>query len=218
MTRHLAVIDPAVNTAETDCFNRIVLESRIPVTYHLPKLSGMESLLQLKSPPAGILILGSGSSVHDAFPWQAEMNQWLLPHLRGGVPTLGLCYGHQLIASLFGGKVDFVFADKHKHLGLRTVTLSPNPLWKLQTLQGPLVVSHREAVVLCPPDFEIVGKSPEVAIDAIAHRSLPIWGFQSHPESTLSFLKSQGIPVESKESSLAFGHSIVRFFLEYVAG
>ncbi len=218
MIRQIAVIDPAVKTAETDCFNRLVMESPLPLTYHLPKIGGMDSLLGLHGELAGIIVLGSGSSVNDAEPWQLAMNQWLKPQMDKGVPTIGLCYGHQLIAHLFGAKVDFIFADKHKHLGFRTVSLKANRLWDNHAMDGELVVSHREQVVDCPPGFEIVGCSPEIKVDALAHKSLPIWSFQSHPESTASFLKSQGIPLPSQANRLCFGHAIMGDFLKFVAG
>ncbi len=217
MKRHIAIIDPAVNLAETDCFNQLALQSPLPLSYHLPKLAGMDSLNNLSGEIAAIVILGSASSVNDGHPWQLAMNSWLLPRLRSGIPALGLCYGHQLIAHLFGGKVDFLFADRHKHLGFRKVNLSSHSLWDHTNNEALLAVSHKEAVLTCPPDFEIVGSSPEVAIDAIAHKTLPIWGFQSHPESTVSFLHSQGIREADPENKLQDGKRIVANFLRRVA-
>jgi GMP synthase-like glutamine amidotransferase len=217
LIRHIAVIDPAVKTAETDCFNRLVLESPLPLTYHLPKLGGMDSLVATQAGMAGIVVLGSGSSVNDGEPWQLAMNQWLLPMLQKGIPTIGLCYGHQLIAHLFGAKVDFVFADHKKHLGFRSLSLKANRLWGDRAITGSLVVSHREMVVDCPEGFEIVGSSPEIKVDALAHKTLPIWSFQSHPESTASFLNSQGIAQPQQANPFNFGHGIMGDFLKFVA-
>jgi GMP synthase-like glutamine amidotransferase len=217
LIRQIAVIDPAVKTAETDCFNRLVMESPLPLTYHLPKIAGMDSLEGLRGKLAGIIVLGSGSSVNDGEAWQLEMNRWLKPQLEKGVPTIGLCYGHQLIAHLFGAKVDFIFPDKHKHLGFRKVSLKANRLWDSRAIDGELVVSHREQVVDCPAGFEIVGSSPEIKVDALAHCQLPIWSFQSHPESTPSFLKSQGISAPSEPNKLIFGHAIMGDFLKFVS-
>lgn len=215
MKHHVAIIDPAVHTAETDCFNQLVKQSALPLTYHLPKIGGMASLENLDSEPVGIVVLGSASSVNDGEAWQMAMNEWLMPRMQSGIPTLGLCYGHQLIAHLFGGRVDFLFEDQRKHVGFRMVSLKANRLWGDKPLEGALVVSHKEAVLTCPPDFDVVGISPEVAVDAIAHRTLPIWGFQSHPESTSSFLKSHGIPEALPK--LTFGHGLMKSFLEWVA-
>lgn len=215
MSLTIAVIDPAVKIAEADCFNRLSLRSPIPLTYHLPKLGGMDSLHDLPKAPDGIIILGSASSVNDAEPWQIAMNAWLLPRLQKGIPTLGLCYGHQLIAYLFGGKVDFLTPEKKKLIGFRELTLAANRLWG-ESVRGPLAVTHREEVIDCPKEFEVVGTTAEVKCDAIAHRQLPIWSFQSHPEATPSFLRSHSIP-HGANPPLAFGHRLLENFLDFVA-
>src|SRR5437870_2024958 len=95
--RHVMVIDPAIRVAELDCFNRMALASPVPLTYHLPALHGMASIRHDEAGAIGIVILGSGCSVNDAYPWQQHLVEWLLPRLEQGVPTLGLCFGHQLI-------------------------------------------------------------------------------------------------------------------------
>ncbi len=215
MSLTLAVIDPAVKIAETDCFNRLSLSSPFPLTYHLPKLGGMDSLNALSRDPDGIIILGSASSVNDSEPWQVAMNAWLLPRMRKGIPTLGLCYGHQLIAHLFGGRVDFLTPEKKKLVGFRSLTLPANRLWG-EPRTGALAVTHREAVVDYPKDFELIGTTPEVKCDAIAHRHLPIWSFQAHPEATESFLRAYSIAYTGKPP-LEFGHSLLRNFLDFVA-
>ena len=76
---------------------------------------------------------------------------WLEPLFARSVPTLGLCYGHQLLAHLTGGEVGFLHAADEagvhaKELGLRTIRLAADPLWgEAQEVQ--MLVSHREAVV-----------------------------------------------------------------------
>lgn len=214
--RHVCVLDPAVRTPELDCFNRIALHSPLPATYHLPALHGMDSVKRREPGLAGIIILGSASSVHESRPWQKELVDWLLPRLEAKVPTLGLCFGHQLIAHCFGAMVDTLYTDNRKLTGLREVALSACPLWGDRPLSGRLVVSHREAVVGCPSGFRVVGQSPEVSVEALAHERLPIWTFQAHPEATQAFALRQGISLAG-ESDLAFGHSIVQAFLDRIA-
>jgi GMP synthase-like glutamine amidotransferase len=216
LKRQIVVIDPAVKIPETDCFNQIVAQSPLQVTYHLPKFNGMDSLRNLPHPPAGILILGSASSVNDQEPWQVEMNTWLKPYLLQGIPTLGLCYGHQLIASLFGAKVGFHFPDQKKLSGFREVSFDADSLWSKTMVRGPLVVSHKETVKECPTGFKIIGRSPEVAIDGLKHTTLPLWSFQSHPEATPSFVQRQGILVPPDWSILNFGRGMIEGFLRFV--
>jgi len=213
MQREILVVDPAVRIPETDCYNRIAETAPAPCSYHLPKFTGMDALEALTVRPLAIVVLGSSSSVNDKMDWQIGLGQWLKRQMDAGVPTLGLCFGHQLIAHLYGAEVGDIFPDGRKHSGFRTVQLAPNRLWGGAT-QGPITVSHKEAVKACPPGFEVVGKSEAVEIDAIAHRTLPIWGFQSHPEATPLFLQYHCIPPARDVADFEFGYGLVARFLE----
>src|SRR5205814_1060453 len=93
----------------------------------------------------------------------------------------------------------------------------PNTLLGPKPIEGKLVVTHREIVVNCPKDFEVIGSSDDVRVDAIAHKKLPIWGFQSHPEATEHFLMRKQGDQELKPEELKLGHQIMRAFLERVA-
>jgi GMP synthase (glutamine-hydrolysing) len=188
--------------------------SRIPLTYHLPALFGLESLRSGEDEIAGLVILGSGASVYDGAPWQHAMADWLRPRLVSGLPILAICYGHQLVASLLGGEVGWLFEEKRA--GLREVRLSANPLWGDPRV-GPVMVSHRQGVVKVPDEFEVAGSSDEVAVEALVHRRLPIWTFQFHPEATAQFAVNNSVPFDGSAASLTFGHSLVDAFLDRVA-
>lgn len=213
---HIAIIDPAVKVAELDCFNQLALKTKAKLSYHLPALFGMDSLTSVESSITAIIILGSSSSVHDRLPWQIQLENWLRPQLEKNKPTLGLCYGHQMLAAMFGGKVDFLFSDHHKLQGFRKINLQKNILWKNQNLEGEVYVSHREAVIECPKSMQIIASSSEVPIDGLAHKSLPIWSFQSHPEATNLFLKNMKDQHYVGPQAFDFGTKIVDYFLTYV--
>lgn len=215
--KHIMVIDPAVNVPELDCFNQLASLSKLPLSYHLPALFGFDSLKACEGAVAGIIIFGSGSSVNEGRPWQKEFAEWLLPRLEQNTPTLGLCYGHQMIAHVLGGKVDFIFSDRKKLRGFRNVYFEANPLWGGKPLEGELFVSHREVVMTSPPSMHVIGKSDEIAIDALAHPSLPIWTFQPHPEATPIFAKNQGVSEPPPVERFGFGHYLVKLFLDFVA-
>ncbi|MBY0370863.1 gamma-glutamyl-gamma-aminobutyrate hydrolase family protein [bacterium] len=215
MQREILVVDPAVKVPETDCYNRIAETAPAPCSYHLPKFTGMDALERIQAKPLAIIVLGSSSSVNDKFDWQIALGSWLKKHMDAGIPTLGLCFGHQLIAHLYGAPVREIFTDGRKHLGFRAVQLQQNRLWGAAAT-GKLTVSHKEAVMECPAGFEVVGKSPEVPIDAIAHKTLPIWGFQSHPEATALFLKYHSVPPSEDPKCFEFGYGLIARFLELV--
>jgi GMP synthase-like glutamine amidotransferase len=211
----ISVIDPAVRVAELECFNHLARHSPLPLTYHLPAMFGLDSLRENPESLAGIVILGSASSVYDGEVWQKELEEWLKPQLERGVPTLGLCYGHQLLAHLYGAKIGFAFEDKRKLAGWRKMRLEPSPLAGPMPQEGCLLVSHREVVLDCPRGWRAVGKSPEVIFEALAHERLPLWTFQAHPEATPAFLRHQSIPTAAA-GLFALGHRLVQAFLDYV--
>jgi len=58
----------------------------------------------------GVVLLGSAASVYDDHAWLASLAAWLRPLLEGrsAIPVLAVCFGHQLVAHLAGGRVGFV--------------------------------------------------------------------------------------------------------------
>lgn len=212
MKPHVAVLDPGTRVPELDSFNRMVLHSPVHLTYHQPAMRGIDTLRRGESSLLGVVILGSGASVYDDVPWQHALAAWLKPRLEAGLPALGLCYGHQLLAHLCGGEVGFLYKDREKLKGLRNVDLHTNRLWG-DAASVPMIVSHREVVTQCPPGFEVVGTSDAVSIEAIAHTRHPQWGLQPHPEATLEFVTSNAVPYDGEESVLAAAHNVVDQFL-----
>jgi GMP synthase-like glutamine amidotransferase len=215
---HLAVIDPAARVPELDNFNRLVLGSpELRLTYHLPALFGMSSLEKLGQKPDALVIFGSGASVNESLPWQKPLNSWLMQQFENGCPSLGICYGHQLMAHLFGGKVTFAKPDQEKYKGLREIQFLKKGFWGDDRHQGRFVVSHREIVSTLPDSFELVAKSSEVAIEAFKHKHLPIWGVQCHPEAGPEFIEHSEISLPSGvDEPFASGQDFMRKFIRHL--
>jgi len=207
MFPHIVVVDPAVVKPELSAFNRMAVKSPFPLTFHLPALFGSHTLMHDTEAVRGIIILGSKASVHEKHAWQTDIAHWLRARWEAKVPTLGICYGHQLIAHLFGGKVGHAFPDKAKHVGFRTVALRPNRLWDLPK-EGNLYYSHEEAVLDVPAGMSVLATSSSVEVEGLEHRDLPVWSLQTHPE-TVSV--KEGVP--RTHNDLAFGHQLVDEFL-----
>jgi len=203
---HCAVIDPAVVNAELECFNELVLHSPIKLSYHLPALFGVKSLERVSADISSIIILGSRSSVHDQLPWQDALADWITPFLGRGVPTLGICFGHQFLAHLHGGKVEYLHRDKSKVQGFRKVNIKGSRLWP--DSQGELFGSHCEKVSTIPAGFRQVATADVPQIEALEHETLPIFSIQSHPEAIGGFLGN-----EQEAKRFGFGHTLVKTFL-----
>ncbi|BAD84444.1 anthranilate synthase, component II [Thermococcus kodakarensis KOD1] len=104
--------------------------------------------------------------------------------LEAGVPILGVCLGHQIIATAFGGKVGRV---KPRHGKASPVKHDGKGV--LRGIKNPLTAGryHSLAVLEVPREFDVSAVSlDDNVVMGIRHRKLPIEGLQFHPESVLT--------------------------------
>jgi anthranilate synthase/aminodeoxychorismate synthase-like glutamine amidotransferase len=100
-----------------------------------------------------------------------------------GVPTLGVCLGHQSMAQAFGGRV-----VQHEPVHGKTCEIEHDGRTIFAGLPSPLTVGRYHSLVVDPelPDsFETSAEGGGVVM-AIRHRELPAEGVQFHPESVLT--------------------------------
>jgi anthranilate synthase/aminodeoxychorismate synthase-like glutamine amidotransferase len=100
-----------------------------------------------------------------------------------GVPTLGVCLGHQSLAQTFGGTV-----VQHDPVHGKTTTIEHDGRTIFTGLDTPLTVGRYHSLVVDPdlPDcFEQTAQGGGVVM-GIRHRELPAEGVQFHPESVLT--------------------------------
>jgi anthranilate synthase/aminodeoxychorismate synthase-like glutamine amidotransferase len=100
-----------------------------------------------------------------------------------GVPTLGVCLGHQSLAQAFGGRV-----VRHLPVHGKTTTVEHDGRTIFAGLPSPLVVGRYHSLVVdadVPDAFEVSATGGGVVM-AIRHRELPAEGVQFHPESVLT--------------------------------
>lgn len=213
----LALIDCAIREPVVDCVNDIIRLWNGPVQYHLPALSGLSSLSQLSGAKA-IMVLGSDSSVNDRLSWQVSLLDSIQLHLKQTKPMMGICFGHQFFADLYGGKVDFVSQDQAKLKGFRPLKFSQDfgEIKKGESLS--LAISHREKVSEVPAFFSALAES-ELSYDALAHQKLPLWSFQAHPEASLYFLNKAEQKISESDRQLVKrdGERVIRSFFQEVA-
>jgi len=220
--KHIAVIDPATSHPELDSFNLLARISPLPLTYHLPCLFGMDSLRLSEKSIVAIVIMGSGASVHEELNWQSDLMAWISSILESSdqsgkrIPMLGLCYGHQALAHLLGGKIDFIYEDRKKLQGKRNIDLKKGEFWGDAT-SGPVIVSHRETVTSLGPECIITATSDTIAIEGFHHPKKLVWGFQAHPEAGLGFLANQKITIDDPHQNIRFGHALMKSFLDWTA-
>jgi anthranilate synthase/aminodeoxychorismate synthase-like glutamine amidotransferase len=100
-----------------------------------------------------------------------------------GVPTLGVCLGHQSLAQAFGGRV-----VRHVPVHGKTTEITHAGTGLFEGLPDPLLVGRYHSLVVDPdvPDCLRVTASGGGVIMAVEHRDLPAYGVQFHPESVLT--------------------------------
>ena len=110
----------------------------------------------------------------------------VLRELSPATPTLGVCLGHQGIATASGGVVAHASRVLHGkasvvHHDRRTI---------FEGLPNPMVVGRYHSLAIdpesMPPDLEVSATADDGEIMAVRHRRHPIEGVQFHPESILT--------------------------------
>jgi GMP synthase (glutamine-hydrolysing) len=131
----------------------------------------------------GLVIIGFHAMVTDHEDWSERIADWLPGVVEEGIPTLGICYGHQLLAYAMGGEV----GDSPNGLEFGTVDVFLNGTAGNDALFGALPspiqgpVCHAQSVLSLPPGARLLASS---AMDP--HSALVLgdcaWGVQFHPE------------------------------------
>jgi anthranilate synthase/aminodeoxychorismate synthase-like glutamine amidotransferase len=100
-----------------------------------------------------------------------------------GVPTLGVCLGHQSLAQAFGGTV-----VRHVPVHGKATEISHDGAGLFAGLPDPLTVGRYHSLVVDPalPDCLVETARGGGVLMAMRHRELPALGVQFHPESVLT--------------------------------
>jgi len=127
------------------------------------------------------LVILTGSSALLSKPRTRELFQPEIDLVRSAkFPVLGICYGHQIIGSAF----DAPMRDLGQMFrGYEKVSVvKKHPLF--DGLPSDLVVSesHRQELTKVPNEFQHLAQSTTSKVEAMVHRSRPIYGLQFHPE------------------------------------
>ncbi|MCS7195529.1 MAG: glutamine-hydrolyzing GMP synthase [Meiothermus sp.] len=138
-------------------------------------LPGTASLERIRAErPEALILSGGPASVFDpASPKPAP------GVLEQGWPVLGICYGMQYLAQHFGGRVE---RGGRREYGKALLTFCQGPLFAGIEGEVQVWMSHSDAVTLLPEGWQVVARTEENPIAAIAAPDGRTFGVQFHPE------------------------------------
>jgi GMP synthase-like glutamine amidotransferase len=129
----------------------------------------------------GLLITGSAAGVYEGHAWIAPLEELVRETANAGKPQVGICFGHQLMAQAFGGKVEK--SDKGWGVGVHRYRVTGRTDWMIPELsQIACAVSHQDQVVEAPSGARVLAGSDFCPNGAIAYAQGKTVSFQMHPE------------------------------------
>ena len=128
----------------------------------------------------GIILSGGPLNVYENKKYSFDKNI-----IESNVPVLGICFGHQIISKVNGGKVK---QSKHREFGLANIKKKmESPLTK-NFFKGKKLIkvwmSHADQVSKLPKNFEVIASSQNSKYAIVENKIKKLYGVQFHPEVT----------------------------------
>ena len=140
-----------------------------------------------------------GGTPHDEYDVLTHRNyRWVTRS--SGIPQMGFCGGHQIIAAHYGGVIAHMrlvrpdepdynpayYPGHFKESGYYPVRiLKRDPLFKGLPKVIRVREAHRSEVRELPPVFELLASTKDCRVQAYVHKRKPIYGTQFHPEGSI---------------------------------
>jgi anthranilate synthase/aminodeoxychorismate synthase-like glutamine amidotransferase len=119
-------------------------------------------------------------------PEEACSTLALVRALASEIPMLGVCLGHQILCSCFGARVSHAPSIFHG----RVSRIHHSGVGLFANLPNPLAVARYHSLLVeaasLPPELIATAHAESGELMAVAHRTLPLFGVQFHPESFLT--------------------------------
>lgn len=139
---------------------------------------------------AGAIVTGSAAMVTDRAAWSEATARWLREAVDAGLPTLGICYGHQLLAHALGGEVGH--HPDGREMGTVDIELHDaahaDPLFAGLPARFPAQATHLQTVLCAPAGATVLARSVHDACHAFRIGD-SAWGVQFHPEFSATHMR-----------------------------
>jgi GMP synthase (glutamine-hydrolysing) len=153
----------------------------------------------------GIVATGSPRSVLERAPWMAYAGAWLRERAERGVPVLGVCFGHQLLAQAYGGEV--ARSPRGREIGGIRCTLTPegraDPLFDGIPARFDALATHEDEVVALPRGATVLAFNGWSRVQAFRVAG-NVRGVQFHPEldpaamAAIAAARAEALAVEAR--------------------
>lgn len=134
-----------------------------------------------KMQPQGIIL-----SPGPKRPWDAEVCVQTVERLRGKIPILGVCLGHQVLGYCCGATVKK--GERPMHGKVTDITNMGTGVF--EGLPKKFKVTRYHSLIVkensIPADYHIDAVSEDGAVMGLSHKNLPLYGVQFHPEAVLT--------------------------------
>jgi GMP synthase (glutamine-hydrolysing) len=182
---------------------------------------------------SAVIVTGSSSMVSHREEWSERTAVWLAEAVHAGMPVLGVCYGHQLLAHALGGVVGP--NPRGRQIGTQVIDLLPaassDPLMCQMPRSLTVQTTHIESVHELPPGAVRLATSPRDDNHAFRFGT-HAWGLQFHPEfgaavmsgyirARSEVIRSEGFDPDSligEVSETPVAHSLLGRFAALVGG
>lgn len=119
-------------------------------------------------------------------PSDAGVLEEVVLRLKGKIPILGVCLGHQGICEAFGATITYASTLMHGKQSL--VNISEDSIF--EGLEDTILVGRYHSLAVqpdtLPQELMIIGRADDGDIMAVKHKDYNIYGVQFHPESVLT--------------------------------
>jgi len=163
-----------------DMFTNLILEQDESIEISIYDLTINQFPVEL-SACDGYIFTGSRYSAYEDLPWINQAKSLVVNLHTSNIPTIGICFGHQLIAEALGGRV-MKAEDKGWGVGVQHWKVANQHDWMgdrpLSNLA--LLASHQDQVIKTPEDSQVIASSDFCPIAGFQLGSMLT--FQGHPE------------------------------------
>lgn len=130
------------------------------------------------------VVTGSPAAAYDRDGWIAQTRDFLR-QAKGRAALVGVCFGHQLMADAFGGRVEK--SAKGWGIGLHRYEIIERRPWMDGVDHVSAPASHQDQVVEAPPHSIVIGGNDFTPMGMLAYADQPAISIQLHPEFEPAF-------------------------------